>query len=93
MISEKHFFYNLFRFGELWWYAIIVVLLSFAPFTQAFLLVLTNGFSLVVNAFSRLNTNKYYRIFKSLELVFFMVIEILIIVMASLINTLRIESY
>lgn len=93
MISEKHLFYNVFRYGDLWWQALVVILLHHSPFAQAFLLVLTNGFHLAVNTFADLNTNVYFRAFKSLELVCFIVIEILIIVMHSLLKTLRFESY
>lgn len=89
MISEKHIFYNLFRYGDLWWHAIVVILLHYAPFAQAFLLILTNGLHLAIVAFSTLNTTKFYRILKCLELAAFIVIEIMIIVMLSLLKTLR----
>lgn len=74
IISERNYFYNIFRFGDLWWHAIVVILLHHSPFAQAFLLVLTNGFHLAINTFSKLNTTKYFRIYKSLELLCFIVL-------------------
>ena len=73
----------------MWWHAIVVILLYYSPFAQAFLLILINGFHLALNVFAPLNTNKIFRVLKSLELLFFIVVEIMIIVMVTLLKTLR----
>lgn len=93
MISEKYILYNLFRYGDLWWQGLICVLMHYSAFAQAFLLVITNAFHLAIVLFSGLNRGGKFRILKSIELFSFAIIEILIIVMVSLNDTLRYESF
>ena len=81
--------YNLFRYGDLWWQAIIAILFYHSPFAQTFLLIITNGFHLFLAIFSKLNNNKNFRICKSLELLCFIVLEVMIIIMLNLLRTLR----
>lgn len=67
--------------------------LSWNPFVQAFLLMLTTAFHLIIILFFRVNYTNTFRILKALELLFFLGIEIIIVVMERLVETLRVESY
>ena len=92
-VHLSHFIYNVFRFGELWWTAIIVCLIYNSPFTQAFILMLLNGFHFFYVLFSSKNRGKGFRFLKAFELLFFTGIDILILVMVTLVDSLTTESY
>ena len=92
-ISDSRFLYNVFRFGELWWIGIVAILLHHSAFIQAFILMLLNGFHFFFILFSSFNKNKIFRVLKALELLFFVGLEILILVTIVLLDTLTTQSY
>ena len=93
IINEGEFFYNLFRFGELWWYAFVVCLMHKTPFIQAFLLMITNLVHILFLLVFKLSNTNMFKYLKILELLFFLGLEILLMVMVSLYETLLAESY
>jgi hypothetical protein len=72
--------YNLFRFGELWWLALIATGLHGSPQAQCFLLMITNFAHLVLELFTNLSGTFQFKLLKVFELAFFSGLEILILV-------------
>ena len=92
-IRTSQLLYNLFRFGELWWIALTVTLFYESPFTQAFILFILNAIHFFFVLFSSISRSNSFRLLKCLELLMFMGIEVLILVMDTLIESLQTESY
>lgn len=70
-LGFKHRFYNLLRFGEIWWFSIIVALMYRWPFSQVFFLLVTNFLHLTFLWISNISYTGVFKILKVLELLFF----------------------
>ena len=92
-IRFKHRFYNLLRFGELWWISFIVSLMHGSPFAQVFLLLITNFLHLVFIWFSSISNTGVFKLLKVLELLFFGGLEILLLVTLQQYNTLTKDAF
>ncbi len=80
--------YNLFRFGELWWFALIATGMHGSPQAQCFLLMITNFAHLVLVLFTQFSRTFEFKLLKVFELAFFSGLEILILVCQSQQETL-----
>ena len=92
-IGFRQRFYNLLRFGEIWWFSIIFALMYGSPFAQAFLLIITNFLHLAFLWISSISTNRTFKFLKVLELMFFVGLEIIILVSYQQNETLTKDAY
>lgn len=65
-ISFKQRFYNLLRFGEIWWFCLIFALMYDSPFGQAFLLIISNFLHFSFLWFSSTSYTSTFKILKVL---------------------------
>jgi len=82
-----------YRFGELWWYAVVVTALTYSPVAQLFLLLITQALHMFVVLYTGLSRNIFYRIVKVLELAVFVGLEIILLVCQTQKDTLTNQSY
>lgn len=82
-ITYAELIYNLFRFGELWWFVVVAVLMSASPQAQCFLLIISNLLHLVMVLFTGLSNSLPFKLAKVFELAFFIGIEIVLLVCQS----------
>ena len=67
-ISYSEQFYNLYRFGELWWYCVVVTALAFTTTAQIFVLLVLQLLHGFVVLFTGLSRNNVFKVIKALEL-------------------------
>ena len=87
-ITNAERLYNLLRFGELWFYAIVVTALHSSPQAQGFLLLVMNVAHLLLVLFSSLNFGLCFKLMKVMELALFAGVEVILIVCDSQQDTL-----
>ena len=91
-ITNGERLYNLLRFGELWFYAVVVTALHSSPQAQGFLLLVMNVAHLLLVLFSSLSFGLGFKLMKVVELALFAGVEVILIVCDSQQDTLTESS-
>lgn len=85
--------YNIYRFGEIWWFTLVATALYYNPQAQLYLMIITFALHMFVLLFTSLSRNNFFKVLKSLELALFVGLEIIMLVCQTDNATLTTRSY